>query len=233
MTTGAPGARRTPTGSGTDDGPVRAPSNTSSGSPSTRSRLEAMDAIDAGRSVLVSAPTGSGKTVVAEYAVARAARPGWEGLLHHAAQGPVQPEVRRPRRRYGDRAGRPADRRHLATRPDAPVVVMTTEVLRNMLFARRRRSSRGWHVVVLDEVHYLQDPYRGAVWEEVLVLTPPDGDLRLPLGHGGQRRGLRRLADVGARARPGWSSRPTDRSRSTTTTAGRAGDATASPSSRC
>ena len=54
----------------------------------------------------------------------------------------------------------------------APIVVMTTEVLRNMLFARSSVLD-GLAVVVLDEVHYLQDPYRGSVWEEVLVLTPP------------------------------------------------------------
>ena len=53
----------------------------------------------------------------------------------------------------------------------APIVVMTTEVLRNMLFARSSLLD-GLAVVVLDEVHYLQDPYRGSVWEEVLVLAP-------------------------------------------------------------
>ena len=56
--------------------------------------------------------------------------------------------------------------------PQAPIVVMTTEVLRNMLFSRSSVLD-GLEVVVLDEVHYLQDPYRGSVWEEVLVLTPP------------------------------------------------------------
>ena len=52
------------------------------------------------------------------------------------------------------------------------MVVMTTEVLRNMIFARSSLLE-GLAVVILDEVHYLQDPYRGSVWEEVLVLTPP------------------------------------------------------------
>ena len=55
---------------------------------------------------------------------------------------------------------------------DAPVVVMTTEVLRNMVYARSAALDRlAW--VVLDEVHFLQDAYRGPVWEEVLVHTPP------------------------------------------------------------
>ena len=57
--------------------------------------------------------------------------------------------------------------------PEAPVVVMTTEVLRNMLLAGSELLG-GLQAVVLDEVHYLQDPYRGAVWEEVLVLSPPE-----------------------------------------------------------
>ena len=58
-------------------------------------------------------------------------------------------------------------------RPRAPVVVMTTEVLRNMLLAGSDLLE-GLHTVVLDEVHFIQDPYRGGVWEEVLVLSPPE-----------------------------------------------------------
>ena len=58
-------------------------------------------------------------------------------------------------------------------RPRAPVVVMTTEVLRNMLLAGSDLLE-ALHTVVLDEVHFLQDPYRGGVWEEVLVLSPPE-----------------------------------------------------------
>ena len=50
---------------------------------------------------------------------------------------------------------------------------MTTEVLRNMLFARSPQLA-GLGLVVLDEVHYLQDPYRGSVWEEVIILSPPE-----------------------------------------------------------
>src|SRR5690606_20799926 len=56
---------------------------------------------------------------------------------------------------------------------DAPVVVMTTEVLRNMIYARSGALD-GLRWVVLDEVHYLQDPYRGPVWEEVIIHAAPD-----------------------------------------------------------
>ena len=55
--------------------------------------------------------------------------------------------------------------------PEAPIVVMTTEVLRNMLY-EQSRTLEGLRYVVMDEVHYLQDPYRGAVWEEVLIHLP-------------------------------------------------------------
>ncbi len=59
-----------------------------------------------------------------------------------------------------------------AIKPEAPVVVMTTEVLRNMLLAGSDLLT-DLHTVILDEVHFIQDPYRGGVWEEVIVLSPP------------------------------------------------------------
>ena len=79
---------------------------------STRSSSRPSPRSTPGESVLVAAPTGSGKTVVAEYAVARALAGGRQGLLHHADQGAVEPEVRRPAsRRHGADARRPAHRR--------------------------------------------------------------------------------------------------------------------------
>ena len=59
---------------------------------------------------------------------------------------------------------------------DAPIVVMTTEVLRNMIYAASPTLD-GLRYVVLDEVHYLQDRYRGPVWEEVIIHLPPEVDL--------------------------------------------------------
>ncbi len=131
----------------------------------------AMDALDRGSSVLVAAPTGSGKTLVAEYAVARALARGGKAFYTTPLKALSNQKFGDFVRRYGeDRVGLLTG--DVSVRGDAPVVVMTTEVLRNMLFARSGALD-GLACVVLDEVHYLQDPYRGPVWEEVLVVTPP------------------------------------------------------------
>ena len=135
---------------------------------------DAFRALDAGHSVLVSAPTGSGKTLVAAYAVHRAL--GARGKAFYTT-----PLKALSNQKYGELAASYGeDHVGLLTgdttlRPRAPVVVMTTEVLRNMLLAGSDLLE-GLHTVVLDEVHFLQDPYRGGVWEEVLVLCP--GEVR-------------------------------------------------------
>jgi superfamily II RNA helicase len=133
---------------------------------------EALRALDAGHSVLVSAPTGSGKTLVANYAVRRAL--GARGKAFYTT-----PLKALSNQKHGELvASYGADHVGLLTgdttlHPRAPVVVMTTEVLRNMLLAGSDLLE-GLHTVVLDEVHFIQDPYRGGVWEEVLVLSPPE-----------------------------------------------------------
>ncbi|MGH2597169.1 MAG: DEAD/DEAH box helicase [Actinomycetota bacterium] len=127
----------------------------------------AIDAVDAGRSVLVAAPTGSGKTVVAEYAIERALARGGKAFY-------TTPLKALSNQKFGDLVARHgSDRVGLLTgdnavNSEAPVVVMTTEVLRNMLY-ERSGTLEGLVTVIMDEVHYLQDPYRGAVWEEVLI----------------------------------------------------------------
>ena len=131
-----------------------------------------MDAIDRGESVLVSAPTGSGKTLIAEYAAARAVRSGGKAFYTTPIKALSNQKFAELSLRYGEgRVGLlTGDVSHQA---GAPMVVMTTEVLRNMIFARSPLLD-DLAVVILDEVHYLQDPYRGSVWEEVLVLAPPE-----------------------------------------------------------
>ncbi|HEV2760325.1 MAG TPA: DEAD/DEAH box helicase [Acidimicrobiales bacterium] len=138
-------------------------------------QLEALDALDAGRSVLVAAPTGSGKTVVAEYAVAKALAEGGKTFY-------TTPLKALSNQKFGDLARRHGPEKvglltgDNSINGDAPVVVMTTEVLRNMIYAASSALD-GLRYVVLDEVHYLQDRYRGPVWEEVIIHTPPEVDL--------------------------------------------------------
>lgn len=135
-----------------------------------RFQREAIAAIDAGRSVLVSAPTGSGKTVVAEHAIAQALAGGGRAFYTTPIKALSNQKYHDLVRDLG------ADTVGLLTgdtsvNGDAPVVVMTTEVLRNMIYSGSAALD-ALHWVVLDEVHYLQDAYRGPVWEEVIVHLP-------------------------------------------------------------
>jgi ATP-dependent RNA helicase HelY len=133
-------------------------------------QLRAVEALDAGESVLVAAPTGSGKTVVAEFAVDRAIDRNGKCFY-------TTPLKALSNQKFGDLVARLGAANvglltgDNAINGDAPVVVMTTEVLRNMLY-ERSDALDGLVTVVMDEVHYLQDPYRGGVWEEVLIHLP-------------------------------------------------------------
>jgi superfamily II RNA helicase len=138
--------------------------------PLDRFQLDALDLLDEGQSVLVSAPTGSGKTVVAEYAVHLALREGAKVFYTTPIKALSNQKYGDLRRKYG------AERVGLLTGDNsingqAPIVVMTTEVLRNMIHAEPGRLG-DLRFVVLDEVHFLQDPYRGGVWEEVILGAP-------------------------------------------------------------
>ena len=133
-------------------------------------QVEACEAVEDGDGVLVAAPTGSGKTIVGEFAVHLALATGRKCFYTTPIKALSNQKFADLVARYG------ADKVGLLTgdntiNGEASVVVMTTEVLRNMLYAGSRTLT-GLGFVVMDEVHYLADRFRGAVWEEVIIGLP-------------------------------------------------------------
>ncbi len=135
-------------------------------------QLEAIASLDAGRSVVVCAPTGSGKTVDGDYAI-HAARAERRRVF---STTPLKALSNQKFRDFGAQFGE--DQVGLLTgdisiNRDASVVVMTTEVFRNMLYgAGERADLRQVASVVLDECHYINDFGRGTVWEESIICCP-------------------------------------------------------------
>ena len=130
----------------------------------------ACEALGAGHGVLVCAPTGAGKTVVGEFAVHLALAEGRKCFY-------TTPIKALSNQKFADLTARHGARNvglltgDTSINGDAPIVVMTTEVLRNMLYAGSTTLD-GLGYVVMDEVHYLADRFRGAVWEEVILHLP-------------------------------------------------------------
>ncbi|HEY0403557.1 MAG TPA: DEAD/DEAH box helicase [Blastococcus sp.] len=133
-------------------------------------QVEACEALEEGSGVLVCAPTGAGKTVVGEFAIHKALAEGRKAFY-------TTPIKALSNQKYADLVERYGAKKvglltgDNAVNGDAPVVVMTTEVLRNMLYADSPAIA-GLGYVVMDEVHYLADRFRGAVWEEVIIHLP-------------------------------------------------------------
>ncbi|GAA3689816.1 DEAD/DEAH box helicase [Arthrobacter ginkgonis] len=135
-------------------------------------QADACKAVEDGKGVLVAAPTGAGKTVVGEFAVYMALQRGLKTFYTTPIKALSNQKYAELAARYG------AERVGLLTgdttiNGDADVVVMTTEVLRNMLYADSDTLT-GLAYVVMDEVHYLADKFRGAVWEEVIIHLPSE-----------------------------------------------------------
>jgi len=135
-------------------------------------QIQACEAVAVGAGVLVAAPTGAGKTIVGEFAVFLALATGRKAFYTTPIKALSNQKYADLVRRHG------ADKVGLLTgdssvNGEAPVVVMTTEVLRNMMYAGSA-TLRGLGFVVMDEVHYLADRFRGAVWEEVIIHLPED-----------------------------------------------------------
>src|SRR5699024_7933960 len=134
-------------------------------------QLESFAALDAGRNLLVSAPTGSGKTLVGEYAAYRALAGGGRCFYTTPVKALSNQKFRQFRQRCGPENVGLLTGDH-SIDADAPIVVMTTEVLRNMIYG----GSSALHdldCVVMDEIHYLGDRSRGVVWEEIILTLDP------------------------------------------------------------
>lgn len=131
---------------------------------------EAIAALAQGRSVFVAAPTGTGKTVIAEYAVWAAINAGRRVVYTTPLKALSNQKFRDFRAQYGaEVVGLTTG--DLVENPGAHLVVMTTEVYRNRLL---QGDVGNVAAVVFDEVHYLADPERGTAWEEAIILAPPE-----------------------------------------------------------
>ncbi len=133
-------------------------------------QVQAIDAVAAGDSVLVSAPTGAGKTLVADYAIEHAFERGWRSVYTSPIKALSNQKYRDFRAEHGDRVGIMTG--DVTINPDADLLIMTTEVFRNTLFDDPTRLA-DFRFVIHDEVHYIDDPDRGTVWEESIIHAPP------------------------------------------------------------
>jgi superfamily II RNA helicase len=143
-------------------------------------QYQALTALDAGKSVVVCAPTGSGKTLIGEYAIHRALSRGKRVFYTTPLKALSNQKLRDFRERFGyEQVGLLTG--DTSINRDAPVVVMTTEIFRNMLYGTPigevGTSLIDLEAVVLDECHYMNDKQRGTVWEESIIYCPPEVQL--------------------------------------------------------
>src|SRR3989338_9598147 len=132
----------------------------------------AIQAVEEGSSLLAAAPPGAGKTVIAEYAIALAFSRHERAIYTAPVKALSNQKYRDFRARYGEDAVGIVTG-DVVINPTAPLRIMTTEIYRNTLLEDPQRLHRtSW--VIFDEVHYLDEPDRGTVWEESILFTPPE-----------------------------------------------------------
>jgi ATP-dependent RNA helicase HelY len=130
-------------------------------------QLDACHALESGKGVLVAAPTGAGKTIVGEFAVYLVMDAGGKCFYTTPIKALSNQKFSELTEKYGEaKVGLLTG--DTSINPEAQIVVMTTEVLRNMIYSNST-TIRDLKYVVMDEVHYLADKFRGAVWEEILI----------------------------------------------------------------
>ncbi|MEZ5974453.1 MAG: DEAD/DEAH box helicase [Planctomycetota bacterium] len=134
-------------------------------------QIQSVEAVRDGHNVLVAAPTGAGKTLVAEYAIEDAVRRGKRCIYTSPIKALSSQKYRDFRATEGIDVGIMTGDVTLA--PTAQVIVMTTEILRNAIFEETGLLN-GVEFVIFDEIHFMDDLERGTVWEESLIFLPPE-----------------------------------------------------------
>src|SRR5512133_166539 len=131
---------------------------------------EAVKAIDRGESLIVAAPTGCGKTLIAEYAVDVSLEKKKRVIYTAPIKALSNQKYRDFRKRFGDEIVG-IQTGDVTINPDGTLLIMTTEIFRNLILENSSRLADIYYVV-FDEIHYLDDPERGTVWEESIILAP-------------------------------------------------------------
>ncbi|CAB4575870.1 unannotated protein [freshwater metagenome] len=130
-------------------------------------QIEACHALESGKGVLVAAPTGAGKTIVGEFAVDLVINTGGKCFYTTPIKALSNQKFQELSSKYGEsKIGLLTG--DTSINSEAQIVIMTTEVLRNMIYSNSSTIA-DLKYVVMDEVHYLADKFRGAVWEEILI----------------------------------------------------------------
>ena len=133
-------------------------------------QVAAVEAIDKGESLIVAAPTGCGKTLIAEYAVEESVKQGKRAVYTAPIKALSNQKYRDFRKRFGDEAVG-IQTGDVTINQDAQLLIMTTEIFRNLILENSGRLNDIYYVI-FDEIHYLDDPERGTVWEESIILAP-------------------------------------------------------------
>jgi len=135
-----------------------------------RFQQEAIDYINQGHSVIVSAPTGSGKTAIAEHIITTCIEKNIGVIYTAPIKALSNQKFRDFQNQYGDNIGILTG--DVSLNAGAPVLIMTTEIFRNKILDEPA-SLKNYQWVIFDEVHYIDNPERGTVWEESLIFLPP------------------------------------------------------------
>ena len=132
-------------------------------------QIQAIEAINQGHSVIVSAPTGAGKTVIAEHVIQECMRKGEKVIYTAPIKALSNQKFRDFHEQFPDQVGILTG--DISLNAQAPTLIMTTEIFRNKIL-EEPRSLEGYSWIIFDEIHYLDDWERGTVWEESLIFLP-------------------------------------------------------------